>query len=128
MPAPRIARSVPKPKKQPRYGDDRRHLEHVRACGCAICGKRAEAHHLLRIGEQLPKGTGRKQLDKWAIPLCPGHHNRGRDSAHGHGNDEVWLASKGIDGRALARALWKNRGDLEAMRRVVFRANQTVNL
>jgi hypothetical protein len=47
---------------------------------------------------------------------------------HRAGDEEAFLASHGIDGRALAAALWAVRGDLEAMRRVVFRARQASRL
>ncbi len=41
---------------------------------------------------------------------------------HDNGNEEAMLAAWGIDGRALAAALWKRTGDYEAMLRAVERA------
>lgn len=125
MPRARIPRSSFKPPKQKRPGDSRQHLSNVKRLPCVVCDCiGVHAHHLLRVGDQLPKGMSRKNEDRWAIPLCPRHHNGQRDSAHGHGNDEAWLASKGIDGRALANALWAKRDDFEAMQRIVFRFHQ----
>lgn len=120
---PRISRSVPMKRKQPRYGDSKKHLAFIRSLPCCVCGSDAEAHHLLRA-DSLPKGTGRKNLDRHAIPLCPAHHNRSNDSAHMHGDDEAWLAGKGIDGRALADALWRVTDDYEKGLRIVQRAKK----
>ena len=119
MPAPRIPRTVLRPKKEPRPGDSAEHLDNVRKLPCCITGQvgDVQAHHLLRIGEQLPKGTSRKNLDKWTIPLSRELHM----ALHHRGDEEGFLAERGIDGRALAEALWRNRGDEEAMQRVVFR-------
>ena len=71
----------------------------------------------------MPKGMGRKNEDRWAIPLCsiPGGCH---DKAHAAGDDEAWLASRGVDGRSVATALWAARGDLKAMERIVFRSFQ----
>ena len=76
----------------------------------------------MRGVDNMPKGTSRRHPDRWTVPLCHKHHLGSKDSAHMHGNDEVWLASKGIDGRALAAALWKRTGDYEAMLRITERA------
>ncbi len=61
-----------------------------------------------------------KNADRWAIPLCATHHN----ALHGAGDEETYLADHGIDGRAVATALWAERGDEEKMERVVFRSFQ----
>ena len=37
------------------------------------------------------------------------------------GDEEAWLADQGIDGRALAAALWRISGNLEAGMRIVYR-------
>ena len=91
----------------------------VRSLPCCLpgCGSHGDAHHLLRIGG-LPKGTGRKNEDRWAIPVCRAHH----DAAHRAGNDEAWFAGQGIQARDLANALWRVTGDLDAMKRAVWRA------
>lgn len=110
----RIDKRLPRKLTRPRTGDSREHLAFVRSLNCCVCAWHCngnmgpvEAHHLLRA-DGLPKGMGRRNYDRWAIPLCDRHHQAkfGKDTAHGHGNDEEWLASKGIDGRALATRLW----------------------
>ena len=78
------------------------HLAFVRSLPCCVTGQvPAEAHHLLRA-DGLPKGVGRKNYDRWTIPL----HWTAHRAVHAHGNDEEWLAEHGIDGRALAERLW----------------------
>jgi len=119
MPTARIPRSVPKPAPKVRSGMDANHLAMVRKLPCCVCGVRPRivAHHLLRTGEH---GMGRKSSDKWAVSLCATCHA----ALHHNGDEEAFLMSHGIDGRALASALWAVRGDLEAMERVVFRFRQ----
>ena len=121
---PRIARTVPRSVAAKRPGDSAQHLRLVRGLPCCVtgCRSRAEPHHLLRIGG-LPKGTGRKNEDRWVVPVCRKHH----DAAHAAGNDEAWFAGQGVQARDLAIALWACRlkDDFEeAMFRVVFRAKQ----
>ena len=60
---------------------------------------------------------GRKHADRWAIPLCRHHHNHVEA-----GNDEERLIALGIDGRALANALWRFSGDTAAADRLLYRA------
>lgn len=125
MPAPRIPRTVHRPAKQPRPGDSAAHVAMVRQLPCVVCGKRpVEAHHLLRVGDQLPKGMSRKNEDRWCVPLCAAHHH----DLHWHGDEEAFLVDYNVDGRALARALWANRGDQDAMERVVFNTLQRKEL
>lgn len=126
--APRITRSVTRSVRQERPGDSARHVQMIMALECCIpgCGSQtSEPHHLMRV-DNLPKGVGRRSPDRWCLPLCWKHHMRKADKydcAHGdHGNDEEWLASKGIQARDLAAALWRVTGDSEAMGRVVWRA------
>jgi hypothetical protein len=124
MPPPRIARTVLKSAPKVREGMSADHLAMVRQLECINCPRGfsapVQAHHLLRTGDHTQRGTGRKPADKFAIPLCLRCHN----AVHAHGNDEVYLAGLGIDGRALASSLWAKRGDLEAMERIVFNFKQ----
>ena len=102
------------------------HLVNIRECCCLICGGHpVDAHHLLRTGEH---GMGRRSSDRWATPLCRGldGHHKGPDSPHAHGDEDAWFASYGLDGRAIAKALWAARWDLEAMQRIAFNAAQKV--
>lgn len=122
---PRIQRTVLRSTPQPRAGDSRAHLANVRRLPCCIpgCNGGGDAHHLLNVHDGAPKGTGRKNEDRWTVSVCRAHH----DAAHKAGNDEAWFAGNGIQVRDLAKALWACRlkDDVEAaMRRVVFRAKQ----
>lgn len=129
--APRIARTAPRSVRQERPGDSALHVKRIMALECCVpgCGSpESEPHHLLRV-DNLPKGTGRRSEDRWVLPLCFKHHRRTvskTDCAHGdHGDDEGWLAEKGIQARDLAKALWACRDKpdpLSAMQRVVYRA------
>jgi hypothetical protein len=41
---------------------------------------------------------------------------------HAAGDDEKWLIERGIDGRAVATALWSERSDPGRMIRVIIRS------
>lgn len=133
--APRIARTVPVSRREQRPGDSALHVKRIMALECCVpgCGSQvSEPHHLMAV-DNLPKGMGRRSEDRWALPLCFKHHRRTvskTDCAHGdHGDDEGWLAEKGIRARDLAEALWKCRNKPnpeESMARVVMRAKQKV--
>lgn len=118
---PRIARSVPRSAPKVREGDSRQHLALIRKLPCCVCGgPGGDPHHLLRIHDGAPKGTARRNEDRWAIPVCRAHH----DAAHDAGNDESYFAGQGIQARDLASALWACRlkdDALAAMQRVVAR-------
>ena len=123
-PPPRIPRTVAGKSSRPRDVPRAfKHLEFVRSLPCCVCGRfregKSEAHHLLRV-DQLPKGTGRKNHDRWTIPLCWIAHY----GLHGKGDEEAYLAEHGIDGRALAQALWKISPDYDAGLRVVERCRK----
>ena len=118
MPAPRIPKGITRPKREPRPGMSPMHLDLVRQLPCCVCGLYGydvQPHHLLRTGEH---GMGRKSSDRWAVSLCRVHH----DGLHADGDEEAYLAYYGIDGRALAQALWRYTGDLERMQAAVWKA------
>jgi hypothetical protein len=104
--------------KPPRKGMSLDHLAFLRQLECPVYpGERPiEAHHLLRADRT--RGMGRKAADRYAIPLSQRAHRE----LHDAGDEEAWLAAKGIDGRALAAALWRVSGDIEAGMRIVYRA------
>ncbi len=86
------------------------HLSFLRTLECPVYPDRRplEAHHLLRADKS--RGMGRRAADRFAIPLSRKAHRE----LHGAGDEEAWLASNGIDGRALAAALWRVSGDRDA--------------
>lgn len=115
----RIPRSVVTVPPRKREGMSGAHLAMVRKLPCIVCGRPAEeAHHLLRGLPPDERGTSRRAADRWAVPVCIRDHR----AAHAHGDDERWLAERGVDGRAIAAALWSARGDEQAMMRVVERS------
>lgn len=119
MLSPRIPRTVQKPLPKAREGDSRAHLRWLKTLPCVVCGQPADdPHHILGNVDGLPKGMGRKNEDRWAIPVCRKDH----DLAHAHGNDEAWFASQGIDARSIASALWRVSGDTDAGQRIIYRA------
>ncbi len=126
---PRIARTVLQRRRMP---DPRRAPKHkalVKQLPCLLAGPECvgpiDAHHLMRVAGEGPKGMGRTHADRWLIPLCRfGHHRVGKHSVHAHGDDEACLAARGIQARDVAEALWKYSGDIPAMQRVIFRARQ----
>ena len=65
------------------------------------------------------RGIGRRAADRYAIPLSAKAHLE----LHIAGDEEAWLAAVGIDGRALAAALWRVSGEFEAGMRIVMRAS-----
>ena len=118
---PRISRNLPPPVRRKREGMSATHRANIHDLLCATCGKPGpEVHHLMKALPQGERGMGRKAADRWAIPLCHGCHR----AVHDHGNDEVWLAEHGIQGRELASALWAERDSLDGMIRVLLRALQ----
>jgi hypothetical protein len=120
---PRIPKNLPQPAPRERNGMSRAHLEMICRLPCLISGRRGtvQAHHLLRTGEH---GIAFKSADKWAIPLDTIWHR----ALHNDGDEETFLARHGIDGRAVARALWAARGDANRMYWVVFKARQRAAL
>jgi hypothetical protein len=125
MPKPRITKNLSKPAPKVREGMDSGHLANVRKLPCCVCGIPGStvAHHLLRTGEH---GMGRKSSDKYAVPLCEGIAIKDgcHRALHNDGDEERFLTCHGIDGRALASALWAKRGDMTAMERVAFNFRQ----
>jgi len=129
IPKANTGRPIVKPKRE---GMSEAHLALVRKLPCVVCGKPApsDAHHLLRAvdenGLRIVKSANQTQADKWAIPLCHWDcHEMSPTSLHNSPMDEEeWLMARGIDGRAIAKALWTASPDFEAMHRIVFRARQ----
>ena len=117
---PRIPKTglPPSKTKPPRSGMCRDHLAFIRSLSCPIYPDEGpvEAHHLLRADQT--RGMGRRAADRYAIPLSVKAHRE----LHAAGDEEAWLAERGIDGRALAAALWRVSGNMGAARRAVCRS------
>ena len=88
---------------------DRKHMAALCKLPCCIpdCGwQSGPPHHLLRGSD---KCGGRRAGDNFALPMCHKHHHE----LHMDGNEPRFLASHGIDGPALAKALYEATGDYE---------------
>ena len=114
----------------PRMGskreDNEKHLDVIRRLHSCISGTPGpgDPHHLLRA-DNLPKGTGRTNEDRYAIPLTRAEHDALHDDKAG--DEEAWLMTRQVDGRALAAALWACRDQgFEAYERVMFRHLQKI--
>lgn len=119
---PRISRTVPAVPPRPREGMSPKHEEDVSRCPCIVCGREepyvtVDPHHLQRSVPATERGTGRRAADRYLIPLCREHH----DWAEKDGDDEAALVEVGINGRAVADALWARRGEFNDMREYVIR-------
>lgn len=120
---PRIPKSPLVWNRRERDGMDPDHLIAIRNGPCCCCGRIGvtQAHHLRRVEGT---GMGKRAADKYAIPLCGMCHSDLHDRI---GDEEKFLADNGIDGPALAAALWALRTldidrQFDAYRRVVFTA------
>lgn len=123
--APRIGRAVLRSKKFPREGDSQKHIDWIKTLDCIVCGQKAvDPHHLLRGVDRLPKGTGRRNPDRWAVPVCRTHHR----AAHDYADDEAYFAKQGLDARSIAFALWACTGNTEIAERTILRAWQAARL
>jgi hypothetical protein len=122
MPAPRISRTVARPKPKPDFRRRLQHLTFIRLLPCVACGKGApsEAAHV-RTGAD--GGTGMKPGDRYAVPLCTACHAK----QHRVGELTFWSALR-FDPLNVALRLWTVSADLEAGERIVFRARQHIDL
>jgi hypothetical protein len=101
---------------------DPAYLAMVRQCPCLHCGMEpSEAAHIRYASAAHGKASGlnKKPADKWALPLCAQDHRLARDAQHNRGEQEFWHAL-GIHPLICAEQLYAQRGDLVAMRAVVF--------
>ena len=76
------------------------HERWVASLGCAICGREAQCHHLLRVpGRHM---MGKRAPEQFCIPLCPQCHGL----LHDMGDETVFMATHKLNGEWLAGALW----------------------
>jgi hypothetical protein len=104
-------------------GRDESYLALVRQCPCLHCGMdpAGEAAHLRMASGAHGKasGIGKKPDHRWSLPLCGAHHRLTDNAQHNIGERQFWH-ELGIDPFLTAERLWAQRGDLVAMRAVVF--------
>jgi hypothetical protein len=99
------------------------YLALVRQCPCLYCGVEpcGEAAHVRLASAAFGKSSGlqKKPDDCWALPLCASDHRNARHAQHKRGEAEFWQ-SLGINPLIVCERLFAQRGDLVAMRAVVF--------
>ena len=109
--------------KGPELYKDPDYLAQVRECPCLYCGLDpcGEAAHLRMASGAYGKssGMGKKPEDRWALPLCGSCHRDAKHAQHKRNEDEFWR-SIGINPLLTATKLYAQRGDLVAMRAVIF--------
>jgi hypothetical protein len=102
-------------------GKDQSYLDMVKECPCLSCGLDpcGEAAHLRMQSGAHGKHGGMqiKPADRWALPLCPQDHAE----QHKIGEREFW-GKLGINPHLVCQKLYVKRGDIPAMRAVVFAA------
>ena len=97
------------------------YLELIRELPCLNCGQEpcGEAAHVRMQSAAHGKrgGIGKKPGDRWALPLCAEDHRE----QHQIGEAEFWNRV-GLNPLLVAVKLYAQRGNLVAMRAVVFTA------
>lgn len=121
---PRIPRP-PIPRMGSKREDDRKHLDIIKTLCCAVYGTPGpnDPHHLQRGVDHMPAGMGRTSEDRYAIPLSRKAHDFLHTNKYAVSiGEESWLMEMGVDGRALAKALWGCRDQgRDAYERIIMR-------
>ena len=87
----------------PKRVRDTEHLQFVASLACLVCGRTPSQAHHLRFAQ--PRALASKVSDEWTVPLCLLHHR----ALHDVGAEETWWAEQGIDAKAEAERLWRER-------------------
>jgi hypothetical protein len=131
MRAPRIDKSalpigVTQRRRSRTPGMSQKHLDWLKTLPSIVSGIEpcGDAHHLLGNLDGLPKGMGRTNKDKDAVPVTRAEH----EAAHASGDDEKHFRDMGLDARAIAAALWRVSGDTAAGMRIIHRARLAAGL
>jgi hypothetical protein len=108
-----------KTEAQPDY------LAQVRQLPCLYCGVEpcGEAAHIKFSSAEFGKinALGKRPHDQDALPLCRDDHQNAHHAQHKGSEEAFWLAL-GISPYLVAKQLYAQRGDLVAMRAVIFTA------
>jgi hypothetical protein len=99
------------------------YLALVRECPCLKCGLDPcglAAHLRMNSGAfNKRQAMSRKPSGRWTTPLCAACHTEDRDAQHKMGEAAFW-EGLGVNPFLLCSELYAQRGDLVAMRAVVF--------
>jgi hypothetical protein len=125
-PPPRIDRVVATHQRKPNLRFRRGHEEFIGELPCLACGRPApsECAHV-RTGTD--GGVSLKPSSRYTVPLCAACHRTGHGAQHTVGELAFWSRLR-IDPLNVALKLWTVSGDIQAGERVVFRAQQQINL
>lgn len=107
--APRIPKNLPPKVEKIREGDSQPHIDMLALLPDAITGAYdgVHGHHPMHLVDNLPKGMGRRHLDRYAVPLGEKTHIQG---VHKRGDEQAYFESVNFDWRKLSTALWACRG------------------
>ena len=102
---------------------DASYLKLVRECPCLMCGLDpcGEAAHVRFASAAYGKSSGMQKTpdDRWALPVDGHCHREAKNAQHKRNEQEFW-ASLGINALLTCTRLFAVRGDLVAMRAVIF--------
>lgn len=118
---------VPPRRREPSPDQDAGYLNNVRQCPCLHCGMEpSEAAHVRMSSAAYGKTSGlqKKPADSWALPLCSEHHRLAKNAQHNQGEAQFWHAL-GINPLLTCQQLHAQRGDMVAMRAVIFSTTAT---
>lgn len=111
--------------RKPEAERDPDYLAHVRECPCLNCGLDpcGEAAHVRFASAAFGKASGLQKTppDRFALPLCGDDHRIAKHAQHNR-NEQAFWHELGINPLITAEKLYAQRGDLVAMRAVIFSA------
>jgi hypothetical protein len=101
------------------------YLAMIRTLPCLYCGMEpcGEAAHVRMASAAFRKASGMNKTppDKWALSLCGPDHRVLKTAQHNHGEAQFWYRL-GISPLFVCERLYAQRGDMVAMRAVIFSA------
>jgi hypothetical protein len=128
QPGELLKRDVGRPRLRPVESDrDPAYLALVRGCPCLKCGMdpppNNEAAHIRQPSglDNKRSAMGKLPPDRWTLSLCAGCHREDSDALHRIGEKPFFLLL-GIRPILLCKKLYRQRGDLVAMRAVIYTA------
>ncbi len=117
--------ALPQRSRSSTAREDHDHLALVRQLPCLYCGVEpcGEAAHVKFNCAAFGKANklGRRPHDCDSVPLCRDDHQNARHAQH-KGSEEAFWNALGISPYLVAKQLYAQRGDLVAMRAVIFLA------
>lgn len=107
-------------KRAAREGNSEDHLALLRQLPCVCCERKSEdCHHLKSLDAAKHRGVGLRAPDMFALGICRMHHNE--IERLGSRREFAWFQDNfGIHPHALAEALWRSTGNLQAMSRILL--------